>query len=505
MPTRFTSNALAISAAENLSGVGVYHSTSYFNRKEREPDQSDDWIRKENDLARLIETPVCVSTLDHLCIALTGAREDHHSIFWGLSHSCVVVDEADFYDEFTQYNLVTLLRALKVLEVPVLVMSATVPDSSLQLYALAGTPISHIYEDSSDLSRVRCEVHLQSDSSNYEVETPADIAPLLQRALEGEPTIIYANTVKRAQAYCDWLEAHKFRDFVLYHSRFTEQDKARKEDQLISMLGKGAWENGGKHGVAVLTQIGELSVNISADLMISDLCPLDRLAQRAGRLSRFGPQKGELHVVTPIRADKTGAKDFYPAPYGEFRGKEGWITSAPLEQSRAWLGAGDKSARDWIEGVNAIYAELQTPSSRTKTNRDKLEKLLITNWMIVPAAEIGEDDDGTKDWKSRDIAPQKKVYVSKGSASIVSDDDEFFFRSWRGYREWETETAISVGSYEVALGVKNGALQKATVFVGEDEEIIFLANKNAYTFERGLILTPQQDETSEGYNPHEDD
>ncbi len=505
MPTRFTSNALAIGAAENLSAVGVYHSTSYFNRKKREPDESSDWIRKENDLARLIETPVCVTTLDHLCIALTGAREDHHSIFWGLSHSCVVIDEADFYDEFTQYNLVTLLRALKVLKVPVLVMSATVPDSSLQLYALAGTSISKIYEDKSDLSRVRCEVHLHGDSSNYEVETPDDIAQLLNRALDGEPTIIYANTVKRAQTYCDWLQAHNFEDFVLYHSRFTEPDKARKEEQLISMLGKEAWENGFQRGVAVLTQIGELSVNISADLMISDFCPLDRLAQRAGRLARFGLQKGELHVVTPIRADKTGGRSFYPAPYGEFRGKEGWISSAQLEQSRAWLKAGDKSAQDWIDGVNVIYGELQTPSGRTKTNQDKLEKLLITNWMIVQAAEIGEDDDGTKDWKSRDIPLQKKVYVSKTSNSILSDDDEFFFRSWRGFREWETETAISVLSYEVALGVKNGALQKTTIFVGEDEEVIFLANKNAYSFERGLILAPQQDEAEEEYNPHDDD
>ena len=49
MPTRFTSNALAIGAAENLSNVGVYHSTSYFNRKSREyekPDFSDRWIQK---------------------------------------------------------------------------------------------------------------------------------------------------------------------------------------------------------------------------------------------------------------------------------------------------------------------------------------------------------------------------------------------------------------------------------------------------------------------------
>src|SRR5207253_2266752 len=137
-------------------------------------------------------------------------------------------------------------------------------------------------------------------------------------------------TVARAQAYFQWFQSRDFEDVVLYHSRFTEPHKVEKEDELRRMLGSEAWKNGKQHGIAILTQIGEISVNISADFMISDLCPLDRLAQRAGRLSRFDNRNGrveraigELFVVEPYYIDKkTNELAFYPAPYGSY--KNGW-------------------------------------------------------------------------------------------------------------------------------------------------------------------------------------
>ena len=99
---------------------------------------------------------------------------------------------------------------------------------------------------------------------------------------------------------------------ILYHSRFIEPHKKEKEEELIKALGKDAWENGTAKGIAILTQIGEMSVNISADIMLSDLCPIDRLVQRAGRLSRFNKIIGQLYVLIPMKEGST-----YPAPYGD--------------------------------------------------------------------------------------------------------------------------------------------------------------------------------------------
>jgi CRISPR-associated endonuclease/helicase Cas3 len=513
MPTRFTANALAISTAASLSATGLYHSSAWYQAKKKNPDS--DWQLKrqldaETSLARELQSPITVTTLDHLCICLTGAREDHHAIFWGLAHSCVVVDEADFYDPFTQRNMVVLLRALRLLQVPVLVMSATVPESARELYALSGLRAEQIHEDSSDSDRVRCRLYRAGQSVS-----PEDIEPLLERALNGEPTIIYANTVKRAQKYLSWLLSHGMdaEDVVLYHSRFTEPDKARIEERLSEMLGPQAWKDGLARGVAVLTQIGELSVNISADLMISDLCPLDRLAQRAGRLSRFGDRAdgrgkvvGELHLVEPARPAKDGTPQPYPAPYGKYLQGQGWEESRVLRESNAWLQAGQYSARRWVEGVNDLYPEVEPEDARTRKNRRVLEESAVANWLLGPVAQVEEDEGGTHAWKSRDVPPQHTVYAGVQSPSVIAEDVQgLYFSTRQKFREWALEHGIQVYAYEAKKALQNEAIEKRTVSVGEDTEEIFLVPERLYSELYGLRLGGDEDESAETSGGHDDD
>ena len=399
MPTRFTANALSIAVTEALGSTGVYHSSAWFQAKNQPVEEGKANWEKELAYARQLETPVTVTTIDHLCICLTGAREDHHGIFWALAHSCVVIDEADFYDDFTQRNMVVLLRALRLLNVPVLVMSATIPESARQLYAQAGQLADTIQEDTSDSERIRCRLYQAGPCAS-----PDDVAELLQRGLTGTPLIIYANTVRRAQAYRRWFAERDFDDVVLYHSRFTEPDKATIEEQLKSMLGVDAWKANQQHGVVILTQIGELSVNISANLMISDLCPIDRLTQRVGRLARFKDQDGnhvvgELYLVEPHQPAKDGKPQSYPAPYGHFRKGVGWEMTDTLRKSQAWLQAGRYSAKRFVDLVNDLYPEVIAETAEVRDNRQKLETSVKTNWLILPFEEIALDDDSTHAWK----------------------------------------------------------------------------------------------------------
>lgn len=159
MPTRFTSNALSINVAESLSETGLYHSSAWFSRYHDQIKKGflkKEFAKKEHELARQLLTPVTVCTIDHLLVALTLTREDHHSIVFNLANSCVVIDEADFYDEFTQANILVLLQALKVLSVPVMIMSASLPESCLLMYQKTGYQVKKIHEDVSDNDRTRC-------------------------------------------------------------------------------------------------------------------------------------------------------------------------------------------------------------------------------------------------------------------------------------------------------------------------------------------------------------
>ena len=494
MPTRFTANALHLATTETLGNTGVYHSSAWFLAKQREetqPKQADRaaW-RQEMDYARLLETAATVTTIDQLCIALTATREDHHTTFWNLAHACVVIDEADFYDDFTQRNLVVLLRALYVLHVPVLLMSATLPESAKALYALSGMPIGKIWDDPTDAGRTRLQLHRAGP-----VEHPADIAPLLERGLRGEPLIIYANTVARAQAYWDWFRTRGMDEdrLILYHSRFTEPHKEAIERRLIALLGADAWKSGHPSGVAILTQIGELSVNVSADLMISDLCPIDRLAQRAGRLSRFKKRYddkqdvvGELHLVEPQKTDKQGIKVPYPAPYGHYRTGTGWEESGVLRQSGQQLVAGYYSARRFVELVDELYPVVIVETTDVRNNREELENLVVQNWLLLPKAETELDDEETTQWKSRDIGPQKVVYADTDFSIFALEGDSRDFRGAFAFREWALPHSITIPVYDFQRARKTEKLEAVTVRINEETETIYVVKQRFYDKLQGL-------------------
>jgi CRISPR-associated endonuclease/helicase Cas3 len=501
MPTRFTANALSISKAEDLSAVGLYHSSAWYKRREGKAGLSveiNKLIDKEQELARKLEMPCVVTTVDHLCLCLTGTREDHHAIFFGLANSCVVIDEADFYDEFTQANIVLLLRVLKLLEVPVLLMSATVPESARAIYKKSGFNVSPVFEDKTDYENPRCQIVKYGAA-----EKPEDVAELLQRALEGEPLIIYANTVERAQAYYRWFKDRvresdcklRAKDVVLYHSRFTEPHKLKKESKLLRKLGKKSWRRNWQHGVAILTQIGEISVNISADLMISDLCPLDRLAQRAGRLSRFkerGDGKenviGELFVVEPQKfSKKSGAVEFYPAPYGEY--KNGWQPSKFLLQSRELLSDDKYSAKTFVDLVNRLYPNVPEIKVHARENQKKLNDLILNNWLILPAEDVKEDQEETLHWRCRDIPPQSTIYIEEEASNIFDGKSEALPTNKTELRQWEIRRGINIYAYEFHQAIENGLLESRKFSFGYEKEIEiekFVVRRGFYNENLGL-------------------
>lgn len=468
MPTRFTANSLSISDPASMSQKGLYHSTAWYQRSQQARNgsyQAEELISSEQDMAQLLETPITVTTLDHLCICLTGTREEHQSIFFNLAHSCVVIDEADFYDAFTQASVVVLLRALRLLNVPVLIMSATLPESFRSIY-----DAPKIHEDTSDSQRIRCRLK----RCETPVVQPSDIEHLLQPALSGTPAIIYANTVQRAQRYYRWFLRNGVSpdDVVLYHSRFTEPDKVAIEGKLLGMLGKAAWETGTQYGVAILTQIGELSVNISADYMLSELCPLDRLVQRVGRLARFpkpdgSKSGGDLHLLFPYKLSKEGKPFLYPAPYGSYVSGAGWVPAPALTKTEKLLQDGDYSAADFVRLVNTVYPEVPEVASHIHENQRKLLEMIGMNWLIQPGEQVTEEADQTKDWKCRDIPFQKMVYVNYEVSSFAEEANQSF-PNWRKFREFQIEHGIQCHAYEHDKAVENGRIEEdqATFLVG---------------------------------------
>jgi CRISPR-associated endonuclease/helicase Cas3 len=91
-----------------------------------------------------------------------------------------------------------------------------------------------------------------------------------------------------------------------HHSRFAPDDRQRLDDAIENVFGPDTPNRG---IVAVATQTVEQSLDLDADLMITDLCPMDVLLQRIGRLQRHsrnrpeGYETAQCVVLTPEERD----------------------------------------------------------------------------------------------------------------------------------------------------------------------------------------------------------
>ncbi|MCA0270325.1 MAG: CRISPR-associated helicase Cas3' [Bacteroidetes bacterium] len=497
MPTRFTSNALAVTLEKGNLATGLYHSSAWYVRSSPVPEREHARVREEQRLAQRLAMPATVCTVDHLLLSLIGAKEDHYATFFFLAHSAVVFDEVDFYDPFVQANLMVLLRVLRTLGVPVLLMSATVPESARDLYNITRPTVEATQEEGGPRT-----VHLLpevADIAKHHGSVPQSVVPVLERMVHEGCGIIYANTVARAAAYYTWFKNQKA-CVCLYHSQFTEPDKKAREDQILRMLGRDAWRGGLAGGIVVFTQIGEMSINVSAPLMLSELCPWDRLAQRLGRLNRFGEvPAGDAWVVVPFQDGK-----LYPAPYGAYLKKTndtegGWEAGEAFVQTQAQLERdfaerSPVTAQDLSSQVDALYPEPPVFDATTAQNTANLEDMLERNWLIAQAQQ--DDDEGTAgDFRTRNIEPHTVLVTChpwslESAESCTPDDDRpFHFDTYSDLQAFLLKYGVSVPVYLRERAEKAGLLVEIPYTVGEgrakDEEQRVLLHFTGYTPETG--------------------
>jgi CRISPR-associated endonuclease/helicase Cas3 len=465
MPTRFTANALAKGTEDLVGESGLYHSSAFFNRYGELSAEERYQAKELHMLAQKLVTPVTVCTVDHLLIALTGAKEHHHTSFAFLAHSAVVFDEADFYDAFIQANLKFLLDALRALEVPVLIMSATVPESAREYYEVK-SPI--VDADKAEAEEKAPPKRLVKYGG--EVSAPEDAKKYLVQMLRDGNGIIYANTVARAMAYRSFLKEMQSEfdpefeiEIVLYHSRFTEPHKKDKEQKLVALLGDKAWKQSRPKAIAILTQIGEMSINISTANMLSEACPWDRLSQRVGRLNRFYESpNAKCLVIAPMKDDQ-----IYPAPYGEYIRKEGWLPSEPLNKTIFHLrslpvNGSLVTPEEMTTWVNALYQEAANPTAAARANLNSYEQLVRESALILPNIQSDEEDASAHDWTARQIGPQATVLVKALPRAA----------NWGEWEEHKLRYGLTVPKYQVEKDQRqeNSKLECCTIAIGFGDE-----------------------------------
>ncbi|MBV5261845.1 CRISPR-associated helicase Cas3' [Synechococcus moorigangaii CMS01] len=190
--------------------------------------------------------------------------------FPAIANGAFVFDEVHCYDAKL---FGTLLRFLQVVKAPVLLMSASVlPWQKAAIEAAAGEPIE-IIEGAKDLEalpRYRFHVLNQPDWERVEQELQT-----------GGKVLWVCNQVNTA---IEIYEEAKQRglDALLYHSRYRYGDRVNHHRAIVDAF-KPEQK---KPIIAICTQVAEMSLDLSATLLVSQIADPAGLIQRLGRLNR---------------------------------------------------------------------------------------------------------------------------------------------------------------------------------------------------------------------------
>jgi CRISPR-associated endonuclease/helicase Cas3 len=124
----------------------------------------------------------------------------------------------------------------------------------------------------------------------------------------GDRTIIIRNDIQSAKDTAKILRNTEKIDKPVYllHSELLSSDRKKIESKIIEIFGK----NSEKHGILVATQVVEAGIDISCDVMHTDLCPPSSFIQRVGRNARYEGEEGRViwhqtDKVGPYRSQKS--------------------------------------------------------------------------------------------------------------------------------------------------------------------------------------------------------
>lgn len=274
------------------------------------------WLqgRRKGVLANLV-----VGTIDQV---LFGALKSRHVALrhLALAGKVVVIDEVHAADAYMQRYLSRVLEWLGAYGTPVVLLSATLPTAQLHqltsAYArgrgVAGQPLPGglAYPRLTVQTTTLQQIAVPWTDPQSEVDLArldGDMTSLVEHvATDVEASgcvVVIRNTVRSAQeTYLALRERLGPERVSLLHSQFVASDRATKERRLLALLGpdEATVQRPAGH-VVVGTQVLEQSLDIDADVMISDHAPVDLILQRMGRLHRHARGEGQGQRPATLR------------------------------------------------------------------------------------------------------------------------------------------------------------------------------------------------------------
>ncbi|MFI1884413.1 CRISPR-associated helicase Cas3' [Streptomyces jumonjinensis] len=387
-----------------------------------------------------------VGTVDQALMSVLPVRHSALRLL-ALSGKTVVVDEAHAYEPYMQVLLGRLLNWLGAYGVPVVLLSATLPvsvsdrlikeyldGSGMDQQVLQGMSFpapypGWLYVDGATARSTRMSDRLRQEQvAERSMELQVQIEPMGQGAAgdsrdrlavierlvepvaqgEGGSALVVCNTVGDAQETYQRLRerfddrSHKDGGIVhLLHARFPGDVRETRTQEVTDGLGR----NGPRpdRRIVVATQVVEQSLDLDADVVISDLAPLSLLLQRAGRCWRH---------------ENWWARHGYPGG----RGRPGWARAPRLVVLDPVVGAGGVPKR-WGEVYSEYLlrltsAKLQEPAHGSVSIPGDVQELVESVHGV--GAESFDWDNPDHEYRESWTAHAGTEMAGRGQAAMVA-------------------------------------------------------------------------------------
>jgi CRISPR-associated endonuclease/helicase Cas3 len=305
---------------------------------ENDPQQLDEsatqrclrWLADHNKRALL--APAGVGTVDQ---ALLGVLQSKHQSLrlLGLTRKVLVIDEVHACDAYMQRTLESLLEFHARAGGSAILLSATLTGQMktalLEAFAKgcrqsAPNLVASAYPLATSWSALRVgQLAEVAAVAEVPIATRPDVRRTLQVRCESNVTTVIEgikvaldagqcvawirNTVGDAlAAHAEFLLHIPADQITLFHARYALGDRLDIEEQVLAHFGPTSTPDLRAGRLLIATQVAEQSLDVDFDLLVSDLAPIDRIIQRAGRLRRHVRDALGQRLTTPGATDQRG-------------------------------------------------------------------------------------------------------------------------------------------------------------------------------------------------------
>lgn len=295
LPLRCAVNSIFERSKEILGedNAGLLHSDADIYLYEKTINQESESFRVL-DLARHLSLPVLVSTGDQIFPSALK-YPGYEKIYATLGYSKLVIDEVQAYDPRAIAIIIKLIEDIVKLGGKFLLMTATLPQFVInELEERIGKDNYELIDGYKRVDKIKKH---KIELKNKDLEDKNILSEILEKAKQGKRVLVILNTVEKAQKVFSKIKETNNKEsnkiyLKILHSKFTIDDRNKIETEIVGNKEiEGKFKNpkpdNEKEGkILIATQVIEASLDIDADILYTELAPIDSLIQRMGRVLR---------------------------------------------------------------------------------------------------------------------------------------------------------------------------------------------------------------------------